>query len=204
MVSIKGVMLLPLDAESYCRHTAHHTFLANVNSGTKTTDPRLALTQLVESHVRQEMQLHLFSTRFRVLRWEQLDPRNRYVVRFRELDGVVETANGTTVLLEVKASASKGSLKTGLQQLRAAVRTATRAYGSTVGLLVVADLGEWFDTFGQAAAQPLSDYFAGMDIDLLDWPPVLPVGKTSGICVSLLPGSVLSEWLPNEAEYDCF
>jgi hypothetical protein len=133
-----------------------------------------------------------------------IDPRNRYVVRFRELDGVFETANGTTVLLEVKASASKGSLKTGLQQLRAAVRTATRAYGSTVGLLVVADLGEWFDTFGQAAAQPLSDYFAGMDIDLLDWPPVLPVGKTSGICVSLLPGSVLSEWLPNEAEYDCF
>ena len=30
MSSIKGVMLMPLDAESYRRHVAHHTFLAKV------------------------------------------------------------------------------------------------------------------------------------------------------------------------------
>jgi hypothetical protein len=47
MASIKGVMLLPLDAESYRRHMAHHTLLAKVNSGTKTPDSRLELTQLV-------------------------------------------------------------------------------------------------------------------------------------------------------------
>jgi len=131
-----------------------------------------------------------------------VDLRNRYVVRFRELDGVFETGNGVTVLLEVKASASKGSLKTGLEQLRAAVKTATHAHASTIGVLVVADLGEWFDTFGQAAAQPLADYFAGMDLDLLDWPPRVPVGKTSGICVSLIPGSALCEWLPTDSEGD--
>ena len=48
MASIKGVMLLPLDSESYRRHMAHHTFLAKVNSGTKTPDYRHELTQLVE------------------------------------------------------------------------------------------------------------------------------------------------------------
>jgi hypothetical protein len=202
MASIKGVMLLPLDAESYRRHMAHHTLLAKVNSGTKTPDSRLELTQLVEERVRQEMQLRFSATRFRVLRWEQVDLRNRYVVRFRELDGVFETGNGVTVLLEVKASASKGSLKTGLEQLRAVVKTATHAHASTIGVLVVADLGEWFDTFGQAAAQPLADYFAGMDLDLLDWPPRVPVGKTSGICVSLIPGSALCEWLPTDSEGD--
>ena len=67
MASIKGVMLLPLDAESYRRHMAHHTFLAKVNSGTKTPDSRLELTQLVEERVRQEMQLRFSATRFRVL-----------------------------------------------------------------------------------------------------------------------------------------
>ena len=83
-----------------------------------------------------------------------------------------------------------------------AVKTATHAHASTIGVLVVADLGEWFDTFGQAAAQPLADYFAGMDLDLLDWPPRVPVGKSSGICVSLIPGSALCEWLPTDSEGD--
>lgn len=40
---------------------------------------------------------------------------------------------------------------------------------NTVGILVVADLGEWFDMFGQAAAQPLADYFAEMKQSLLGW-----------------------------------
>ena len=83
-----------------------------------------------------------------------------------------------------------------------AVKTATHAHASTIGVLVVADLGEWFDTFGQAAAQPLADYFSGMGLDLLDWPPRLPVGKTSGICVSLIPGSMLCEWLPTDSDGD--
>ena len=202
MASIKSVMLLPLDAESYRSHMAHHTFLAKVNSGPKTLDPRLELTKLVEERVRQEMHLRFSATKFRVLRWEQVDLYNRNLVRFRELDGVFETDNRVTVLLEVKASASKSSLKTGLKQLRDAVKTASHAHASTIGIMVVADLGEWFDTFGQAPVLPLADYFAGMDLDLLDWPPCVPVGKTSGICVSLIPGSVLCEWLPTDVEGD--
>ena len=41
MSSIKGVMLFPLDAESYRHHVAHNTFLTMVNSGTQTPDSRL-------------------------------------------------------------------------------------------------------------------------------------------------------------------
>ncbi len=202
MASIKGVMLLSLDSASYRRHVAHHTSLAKANSGTKIADPRQELTGMVEDCVRQEMQIHYSQTDFRVLRWEQLNPRNRYVVKFRELDGVFETCNGTTVLLEVKASASKSSLRTGLEQLHASVRTATHANARTIGVLVVANLGDWFDTFGEAAAQPLADYFLGMDLDLLDWPPRVPADKTSGICVSLIPGSSLHDWLPPEIKDD--
>ena len=202
MASIKGVMLLPFDAASYRRHVAHHTSLAKANSGTKIADSRQELTGMVEGCVRQEMQLHYSQTDFRVLRWEQLDSRNRYVVKFRELDGVFETSNGSSILLEVKASASKSSLRTGLEQLHASVRTATHAKARTIGVLVVADLGEWFDTFGEAAAQPLADYFSGMDLELLDWPPRVPVEKTSGICVSLIPGSTLHRWLPQEPKDD--
>ena len=120
MSSIKGVMLLPLAAESYRRNVAHHTFLAKVNAPTKVPDPRLELTNFVEDWVRQELRSHFIETSYRVLRWEQLDARNHYVVRFRELDGVFDVGRGVKLLLEVKASASKSSLKSGLQQLRSA------------------------------------------------------------------------------------
>lgn len=202
MAKIKGVMLLPLHAQSYCRHMPNHTFLAKVNSGAKTPDPRLRLTQLVGKRIRQELNLLLSSTNLRVLRWEEIDQRNRLVVRFRELDGFFKTDNGVTVLQEVKASASKGSLKNGLEQLQSSLKTATHVYPNTIGLLVVADLGEWYDMFGQAASKPLAKYFSGMNLDLMDWPPFLPAGKTSGICVSFIPGSFLGEWLPSESEGD--
>jgi hypothetical protein len=192
-------MLLPLAAESYRRNVAHHTFLAKVNAPTKVPDPRLELTNFVEDWVRQELRSHFIETSYRVLRWEQLDARNYYVVRFRELDGVFDVGRGVKLLLEVKASASKSSLKSGLQQLRSAVQTAVHAYPNTIGLLVIAGLGEWFDIFGNAPIEPLDDYFNDMDVDLLEWPPRLPAGKTSGICVSLIPGSALHEWLPKES-----
>jgi hypothetical protein len=200
MAAIKGVMLLPLDAVSYRQHTAHHTFLAKVNLGTKTPDSRLALTQLVEESVRKEMQRHFTLTISRVLRWEEMDLYSRYITRFRELDGVFQAANGITVLLEVKASASRSSVSTGLKQLRAALKVATYSQPNTVGILAIADLGVWFETFGHAAAQPLVDYFIGMDMELIEWPPRLPIGKTSGIFVSLIPDSVVSEWLPTDLD----
>lgn len=198
MLSIKGVMLLSLEDNGYRRHMAHQAFLAKVNAGTKTPDSNQEFTQLVEDKVRMEIaQLHVATT-LRILRWQQYDLNDRSMIRYRELDGVFKTATGTNILLEVKASASKSSVKTGLMQLRKSVKIASCAVAQTVGILVVADLGEWFETFGQAASQPLSDYFAGMDLDLLDWPPSLSAEKTSGLVVSLVPGSTLVQWLFSE------
>ena len=91
MSSIRGVMLLPISAKSYRSHTAHHTFLNKVNAPETVADPNLALSRLVENR-------HI---------------QNRFFVRFRELDGVFEAGNRTTVILEVKASASKSSIKSG-------------------------------------------------------------------------------------------
>lgn len=200
MSSIKGVMLLPADATSYRRHMAHHTLMARANAGERVRDPRQDLTLLVEDHVREELQRNHAVTPLRVLRWEQRTPFNRYVEKFRELDGVFRHGPRTTVLLEVKASASASCLKSGLSQLRAAVRTAVHAHASTVGLLAVADLGQWVDLFGHAPVQPLADYFSGMDVELLNWPPRVPAGKTSGICVTVVPDSTVHEWLPPENE----
>ena len=72
MSTIKGVMLMPLEAESYRRHVAHHTLLANVNSGTKFPDPNRELTKLVEDKVRQELAMQYFPTNLRILRCRNL------------------------------------------------------------------------------------------------------------------------------------
>jgi hypothetical protein len=53
------------------------------------------------------------------------------------------------VLLEVKASASKGSLSSGIRQLRAAVATLALAQPLTGGLLVIVDLGAIVEGFGE-------------------------------------------------------
>jgi hypothetical protein len=197
MSSIKGVMLMPLDAESYRRHVAHHTFLAKANSGTKFPDPNQELTQLVENKVRQELALQYSPTNLRILRWEEFNRSNRYDVKYRELDGVYKTPTGVNILLEVKASCSKSSLKAGLKQLRKTMTIAAHGISKPVGILVIADLGEWFETFGQAATSSLKDYFAGMNLNILDWPPCLPTGSTSDIYISILPGQILGTWLPD-------
>lgn len=200
MTSIKGVMLLPPDAASYRRHMALHACMAKANSADRVRDPRHDLARLVEDRVRAELQRHHSVTPWRVLRWEQRRPDNRYVQRFRELDGVFQHERRTTVLLEVKASASRNALKSGLSQLRAAMSTAAHAHANTVGLLAVADLGRWCDLFGQAPEEPLARHFEGMDLEMLDWPPRVPAGKTAGVCVTLVPDSTVQEWLADDLE----
>ena len=92
------------------------------------------------------------------------------------------------------------SIKSGLAQLRAAVKTASHAQPKIVGILAIADMGEWFDTFGPSATRPLADHFAGMDVTLLDWPPQLPEDRTDGIFVTLVPGETLGGWLTAEPQ----
>lgn len=195
MTSIKGVMLLGVDSPAYLRHMAHHTYIAKLNSGIRVPDPRQELTKLVEDKVRAAMLEWFAPTSFRILRWEELDASNRYKIKFRELDGVFHWNTGTTVLLEVKASASKSSLKSGLTQLQAAVNTLKHANPRVIGILVIADLAEWYDMFGQAAATPLQDYFSELNVNFLGWPPVFAGENTSAICVSLVPHAMLENWL---------
>lgn len=194
MVKYKGVMFLSEDSESWRRHNEHHAYLSRVNSKERAHDEKFEVTQLVEELVRQELALHFTATKYRVLRWEQLDSSNRYGVHYRELDGVFKLDNGYTVLLEVKASASKTSLKKGLQQLRSVINIATQTNQKIIGLLVVGDLGEFLDDFGEAPMQPLADYLEGKNLNLLAWPPKLSDFE-SGLFGSIIPGEIISKWI---------
>jgi hypothetical protein len=200
MNSTRSVRLLPPDDLGYRKHVAHHTYLAKVNSGSKTPDPRNVLTSLVERNVRALMATQIDSLPYRVLRWEQLDAQNIFRVRYRELDGVFQAAQGPLVILEVKASAGKSSIQSGIAQIRSTISTLKKSRPNTVGLLVIADLGKYYEEFALAAAEPIEDYFAGMDVKLLAWPPQIPQGdpEFKGLYISLVPEPTLCAWLPPE------
>jgi len=199
---VKGVMLLPLDSRSYRRHVAHHTFVARVNTGETTPDYRSALAQAIEDRVRQELTGLLTPTRHRILRWEETGPTNRSTVCYRELDGVYNTPSGATILLEVKASASKNSLSSGIRQLRAAVDTLALGQPLTCGLLVIADLGAFVEGFGAAAVAPVTDYFIGKTIGVLGWPPERLEPTAEGLFASVIPQEVATVWLSEAGALD--
>ncbi len=202
MRKIKGVMLLPLDSPSFLRHTAVRTFAARVNSAETTPDYRGVLTHAIESRVRDELYTTLTPTRYRVLRWEETGPTNHSTVRYRELDGVYKTPSGVTVLLEVKASASKGSLSSGLRQLRSAVETLALAQPLTCGLLIVADLGAFVEGFGEAATTPVTDFFIGTGVEPLGWPLESLEFSSGGLFISVLPQELSTMWLAEAGVLD--
>jgi hypothetical protein len=201
MSAIRGVRLLPQDDSEYRKHVTHHTYLAKVNSGTKIPDPRNVLTGLVERQVRDLLATHMDVLPYRVLRWEQLDAQNFYRVNYREMDGVFQSPDGVLVFLEVKASAGKSSLNSGIAQIRRTVATVKMVRPNSVGLLVVADLGEHYEDFATAAAAPLEEFFSGMNVKILAWPPEVRLERGfDGLCVSVVPDSTLCQWLPPDEE----
>lgn len=192
MSHIRSVMLLSLNSDSYRRFLAVNTIQARANSGERTKDPRAELTSIVEEEARQILARNLFLTEQRVLRWEE-DVRSRYVQRFRELDGVFELRDGTKVIVEVKASASKSSIKKGVAQLNYSLQILRKQFPGAIGLLVIADLSKFSELFGQT-------FFDLDELELevctLDWPPTSANLSVNKLNLSFVPHKVLSTWLP--------
>lgn len=195
MRQCKGVMLLPPDSENYRRHVAHHRFLARINKGESIPDERAAYTQGIEARVREALHRVLSPTKHRILRWEEKTPSNHWITRYRELDGVFETTERVTIILEVKASTSKSSLNKGLQQLQSSTGMLRTPRPATLGLLVVADTGAFLEGFGGSAADPLYKHFASKNLQTLNWPVQIPAGATEGLFVCRVPEDTLSRWI---------
>lgn len=199
MPAVRGVMWLRRDAHSFRRHVAHHAAMAKANQGNRTRDPRNAICLRVERWVREALAAQWPLSPRHVLRWEARDLRQRWIEKFREHDGVFDCPDGTRVVLEVKSSASRSTIEHGLAQLREMLAVTAGLAPRTVGLLAVADLGALSDLFGQAAADPLANYFAEK-APLLDWPPrCLPPGAPRCL-VTLVPAAMVQACLAEPAE----
>lgn len=199
MTFIKGVMLLPLEAGCYRRHVAHHTFVAKVNSAATVPDPANALAAIVEERVRDALRHYLVSTGYRILRWEQLNHHRRYIECFQELDGVFATSDGCTVVVEVKASVSSSSRRTGLKQLRRSLRIIAARRPDPIGLLVCGDLSKWSARFVGAGPQTPEEHFALSGLERVDWPPRIRPDHCGCIVTSMIPCDIVDTWITASA-----
>lgn len=199
MNQIKSVMLLPLHADSYKRFLANKTIQARANSGERTKDPRAELTSIIEEEARRVLASDFLSTEQRVLRWEE-DVRSRYVQRFRELDGVFEMRDSTKVILEVKASASKSSIKKGVAQINDSLQILRRPFPGAIGVLIIADLSKFSELFGQTFLD-LDEL--ELEVCTLDWPPTPANLSVNKLNISFVPHEVVSGWLPEGVVSKC-
>jgi hypothetical protein len=104
----------------------------------------------------------------------------------------------SSVVLEVKASASKGSLKTGLAQLRATLAVTQQLQPKTIGLLAIANLSALTDLFGKPSAELLGDHFANKEVIALEWPACSRFNANAVCYVTFVPENILQEWWPEQ------
>jgi len=192
---IKGVMLLRQDDKHFLKHSGFSAYMASINKGERTPDPRNIITSAIEENVRAEIGKSVLESDYRILRWQARAITGHYRVFYRELDGVYIRGGRITVLMEVKASATRASMAGGLKQLRDAMTILCRTKPDVVGLLVICDLGEIIEGFGKSPYHPVTNFFASKDVKILEWPPDLNHLMPSNIGVSLLPINLASDWV---------
>jgi hypothetical protein len=84
-----------------------------------------------------------------ILTWEELTNTNKYVRKYREIDGVFNSPEGL-IHIEVKASLSKSSFKKGKTQISESSKLLSTISPNSIGILMLADCRCYDPTFGYA------------------------------------------------------
>lgn len=189
--------LIELSNPGYRQHCAHHTFLNRVGKGETVPDHRQVVAQLIEDNSREFLSKTWNLTRYRVVRWNEKISGYPSKFRYRELDGVFDLGAQSYLILEVKASASKGSVTSGIKQLNSTLNTLSSSYPKSAGILLTADMNKWSEDYGPAYERSLNDRFPDIEIVDIDWPPVLDTIIPGMIYVARLPMDLIYAWLPS-------
>jgi hypothetical protein len=146
--TVKNVMLLnPQNAthRAYCREKNQEK---RINTAEKIQDPSADVTAWLELVVCTEFKNRLTIFPDNILRWETLNARNFVTRHYKQLDGVFNLKADSLIILEVKASQSKGSVSKGIKQLAETHRILRARYKSITSVLVAADCREFNENFG--------------------------------------------------------
>lgn len=147
---IKNVTLVsPQNAayRAYCREKNQEK---RINTGEKIYDPSADVTTWLELVVCNEFKNQLTIFPDNILRWETLNSRNFVNRQYKQLDGVFNLKTDSIIVLEIKASQSKGSVSRGIKQLADTRRILRTKYKSITSILVAADCRRLNEHFGHS------------------------------------------------------
>ncbi len=199
--SIRGATLLSLNDRGFKSHNAKHAWIAQHNSGNRVVDPRLALCEEIEHLIRSKLSSRLIETEYRVLRWQEEGIRFGHTTRYRELDAVYAIDSRNFIILEVKASCSKSSIKGGIKQLQRSVRILQTTYSAAAGVLVVVNLGLYTKAFGCMATDFDMNHYKQLNgLIEIEWPIMPSVVKSPNLFICFLPTHELEQFLNSSPE----
>lgn len=161
---IRNVRFLSRYSSEFKNFCAGMAELKRLGKGETVRDPQLDISNWLEDAVRQEIGHFAALLDSEVIGWEQEDCRGLARRRYKEIDAAIKTrASGRKVLVEIKASQSKCSVRSGIEQINRARELVMRS-GSTFGhLLVLVDCSEICYSYAQPCSEELSTTaFAGL------------------------------------------
>jgi hypothetical protein len=120
---------------SYCREKAA---LKNSNPRDRVPDPRYVVTNWAEKTVNRYLGRFFEYDDRSILSWSELDSRNTYRRKYKELDGIFFSQTGS-LYVETKGSFSKSSLKRGVLQVNENLKLLSIINPRFAGLLVLCD-----------------------------------------------------------------
>jgi len=148
-IKYKSVSLIERNDKKYQLHLEHMRFIRNCNRSTRDQDYRRVITSWLETVLTKHLSKTFSLDCRNILSWEELNNRNQYFKKYREMDGLF-TRGKEKIYVEIKASQSKSSFSKGKSQINETITLLNMAPDRIVAVLIMADCRCFDSTFGYA------------------------------------------------------
>lgn len=149
LAQYKSINLIDRMDRRYQEHCKRMKFIRNCNRFIGETDYKQIVTFWLEAVIVKHLSKRFNPDKRSVLSWEELTSVNKYVRKYREIDGIFASTNGL-IYLEVKASLSKSSYKRGKTQVNENLKLLASIDPNIKAVLAMADCRCYDPTFGFA------------------------------------------------------
>ncbi len=145
----RSVRLIDKGEKIYKEHCERIRFLEKSNRIIGEPDYKRSITSWLEIVLVKYLSKTLTPDSRNILTWEELDSYNRYLRKFREIDGFFSIGT-EKIFIEVKASLSKSNFNRGKTQIKETLQLLARTSHCVRGILIMADCRCFDPTFGYA------------------------------------------------------
>lgn len=145
----KSISLIGREDHQYLEHCRKMKFIQNCNRFIGELDYKQVITAWLEVVIIKHLSAKFPHDKRSILTWEELTNTNKYIRKYREIDGLFASSEGL-IYVEVKASLSKSSYKRGKTQVGENSKLLASIDPNLKSILTLADCRCYDPTFGYA------------------------------------------------------